>query len=116
MQIPKITLDGDKVKRVRSLLKIYTIVVFNEEITERESQVLSEYLMYGVTEQAFKAIKLNYGIEDNNRRQIDSRLQKKGLLKFKEYRLGRQMHEEFEAVRKLFIEDKEKFLLVEIWK
>lgn len=116
MQVPKIELDGDDVKKMRSLLKIYSIVYFEESITERESQVLSEYILYGITEQAFKAITLNYKIDDNNRKQIDTRLQKKGLLKYKIYKRGRELHEELEAFRKTFVEDKNKFLLLQIWK
>ncbi len=115
MQIPKINLEGDDVKKMRSLLKIYSIVVFNEIITERESQVLSEYILYGVNDRAFKAITLNYQMNDNSRKQVDTRLQKKGLLKFKTYKRGRELHEELENFRKTFVEDKNKFLLLQIW-
>ena len=115
MPVPKITLEGDDVKRMRSLLKIYSIVVFKEILTERESQVLAEYVLYGFTDKAFKAINLNYNMNDNSRKQVDTRLQKKGLLKFKTHKRGRELHEELIVFRKTFVEEKNKFLLVQIW-
>ncbi|HSE99877.1 MAG TPA: hypothetical protein VLA48_03190 [Nitrososphaeraceae archaeon] len=117
MQIPKITLDGDTIWTMRSLLKIYTIVLFKEEITDREAEVLSEYIVYGCNRKADKVIELNYGISGNNIKQIGSRLQKKGLLIPKKYRdVGRDMHPELEKIRELFLNKKEKFLLLQVWK
>jgi len=94
MQVPKIELKGDEIKKMRDLLQIYSIVQFNKEITFREAQVLSEYLVYGVTTEADRAISLNYNISDNNIKQISSRLQKKGLLIPRPYKQGKDLHEE----------------------
>ena len=116
MQIPKIELTGNEVERMRNLLKIYSIVLFNETITDREVQVLAEYIMYGVSDKAYKAITLNHKIDDNNRKQIDTRLQKKGLLKYKTHKRGRELHHDLEIMRDLFLNQKNKFLLLEIWK
>lgn len=117
MQLPKITIDGDTVLTMRSLLKIYSIVVFKEEITDREAEVLSEYIIYGCNKQADAVIELNYGISTNNIKQIGSRLQKKGLLVPKKYRnVGRDMHPTLEKMRELFLNKDHKYLLLQVWK
>ncbi len=117
MQIPKITLEGDKIQNIRNVLKIYSIVLFKEEITNREAEVLSEYLTYGCSEKGNKAIELNYGIAANNIRQISSRLQKKGLLIPKLYKegQGRDLHPDLKAVRDNFVTGDHKYLLLQIW-
>lgn len=115
MQIPKINLTGDDVKRMRALLKIYSVVQFNEDITERESEVLSEYIIYGITPQAEQVITLNYGISSNNIKQINSRLQKKGLLVSRPYRQGKDLHKELELVREMYKTKNDNFLLIQLW-
>lgn len=117
MQLPKITIDGDTILTMRSLLKIYAIVLFKEDITDREAEVLSEYVVYGCNREADKVIELNYGISGNNIKQIGSRLQKKGLLVPKQYRqIGRDMHPDLEKMKEMFLNKTEKFLLLQVWK
>ena len=118
MQVPKIDLNGDRIQNIRNLLKIYSIVLFKEEITNREVEVLAEYLTYGCGEKGNKAIELNYGIATNNIRQISSRLQKKGLLIPKHYKegQGRELHPDLKSVRDNFVTGDHKFLLLQVWK
>jgi hypothetical protein len=117
MQIPKIDIDGDKISTMRILLKIYAIVLFKEDITDREAEVLSEYVVYGCNKKADKVIELNYGISSNNIKQIGSRLQKKGLLVPKKYRnVGRDMHPDLELMKSLFLNKEQQYLLLQVWK
>jgi DNA-directed RNA polymerase sigma subunit (sigma70/sigma32) len=117
MKLPQISMNEDTVSTMRNLLKIYSIVCFKETITNREAQVLSEYVIYGCNKKADEAIELNYGISRNNIKQIGSRLQKKGLLVEKQYRkTGRNMHPLLEDMKKLFTNKDYKFLLLEVWK
>lgn len=116
MQIPQITIDGDTIWTMRSLLKIYAIVLFKEDITDREAEVLSEYVVYGCNKEADKVIQLNYGISENNVRQIGSRLQSKGLLVPKQYKQGREMHPDLEKMKEMFLNKDKRFLLLQVWK
>lgn len=116
MQIPQITIDGDTIWTMRSLLKIYAIVLFKEDITDREAEVLSEYVVYGCNKEADKVIQLNYGISENNVRQIGSRLQSKGLLVPKQYKQGREMHPDLEKMKDMFLNKDKRLLLIQVWK
>lgn len=117
MHIPQLTIEENTVLTMRSLLKIYAIVMFKEDITDREAEVLSEYVVYGCNKEADKVIELNYGISGNNIKQIGSRLQKKGLLVPKKYRdIGRDMHPELEKMKEMFLNKDQRFLLLQIWK
>lgn len=117
MTFPQISMNTDTVSTMRNLLKIYSIVCFKEEITNREAEVLSEYIMYGCNKKAEEAIQLNHDISQNNIKQISSRLQKKGLLVPKQYRqTGRNLHPLLDDMKKLFLNRDNKILILEVWK
>ena len=115
MQIYRISLTGDDVDRIRKLLKIYSIVLFNEEITLRESQVLSEYVTYGISAETNQIISLNHGIAENNIRQVVMRLKTKGLLVNKPHKQGTELHPDLKFVRDKFVERKDGTLVLKVW-
>lgn len=117
MSVPKITLKGDDVKRIRGLLKIYGIVVFEESLTDRETEVLAEYFIYGYGKKAKSAIKLNYQISYNNIKQVDRRLQEKGILIpiiDKQHKQTKKLHADLELARQLFVENSSQYLILQV--
>lgn len=114
MQVLTLFLEGDDVHKIRSLLKVYSIIVFNEDITTRESEVLAEYLMYGCNDEADKVIMRNYNVNKNNIRQINLRLAKKGILVPKYNRQGRELNKSFIELRKQIIEEKKSLIVIKI--
>lgn len=114
MQVPKIKLQGNGLEKIRDLLKIYSIVIFKQDITQRESELLSEYLAYGYCKKAQDIARMNYGISDNNIKQLNSRLQKKGLLVPKPYKQDKILHRDLEIFRKSFIEGNIEFLILDV--
>jgi hypothetical protein len=117
MQVPLIAITGDDLTIMRKLIKVHAIIQFDTIITEREADVLSEYVIYGCNKQGDDAIQLNYGISTNNIKQLGSRLQKKGMLVSKKRKdVGRDLHPFLVKMRELFLEKENKHLLIQVWK
>jgi len=94
----------NKIEKVRQLTRILCILSF-EDVTGRELDLLCE-IMYngGVNERAKKSFMLTYKTSSANYGQIVKRLSDKKILFDKPNRSGKILHNDFEELRKYYID------------
>lgn len=95
--------DTNRVKAVRQFVQTFCIFAF-QNVTPRELDLLCEIIYCGeVGEKAKKNFIMNYSTTKDNYAQIVKRLADKGILKDKETRSGKKLHEEFKNLSEMYI-------------
>lgn len=98
--------DTNKVKAVRQFVQTFCIFAF-QDVTPRELDLLCEIIYCGeVGEKAKKNFIMNYNTTKDNYAQIIKRLADKGILKDKETRSGKKIHDEFKKLSEMYVNSK----------
>jgi hypothetical protein len=103
----------NEVEKVRQLTQILCILSFSD-VTSREIDVLCEILYHGgVNDKAKKSFTMNYKTSKENYGQVIKRLSDKGILIDKPFRSGKDIHPEFNLLKKYFLDmDKGIFVIL----
>jgi hypothetical protein len=103
----------NKMKAVRQLVHTLCIFYF-EDITPRELDVLCEIVHAGeVGYDSKMSFIVNYKASKESYFQVLDRLTRKGILKKKEYKTGKEVHEYFKNVRDIVEGKKDKYIILQ---
>lgn len=95
--------NANRIKAVRQFVQTFCIFEF-QDVTPRELDLLCEIIACGdVCEKAKKNFLLNYETTKENYSQIVKRLADKGILKDKETRNGKRLHESLKNLSEMYI-------------
>jgi len=113
-----ISLISSENKEVAIRQIVQTVCIFNfADVTARELDLLCELLASGgVNEQSKKRFLINYKTSKENYGQLIKRLSDKGILINKDHRNGKELHNIFEQLIKLYIHNNKTALLAVLWK
>ena len=103
----------NKVKAIRQLVQTLCIFYF-EDITSRELDVLCEIVHAGeVGYDSKTAFMLNYKSSKESYFQVLDRLYRKGVLRKKEFRTGKEVHPYFKDIRAIIDGKKDSLILIQ---
>lgn len=103
----------DKVKAIRQLVQTLCIFYF-QDVTNRELDVLCEIVYAkGVGAEAKSAFMMNYKCTKDSYFQVLDRLTKKGILRKREYRTGKELHEYFQDIIDISEGKKDKYVVLQ---
>lgn len=109
--------NQNRIKAIRQFVHTFCLFEFTD-VTPRELDLLCEIISCGeVGEKAKKNFILNFETTKENYSQIVKRLSDKGILKDKETRNGKRLHESFKSLSDIYInsqiEGKSKYMFLE---
>lgn len=109
--------NQNRIKAVRQFVQTFCIFEF-QDVTPRELDLLCEIIACGeVGEQAKKNFILNHETTKENYSQIIKRLSDKGILKDRDRRNGKRLHESLEKLSEMYINaeknGKSKYMMLE---
>lgn len=103
----------DKIKAIRQLVQTLCIFYF-EDVTSRELDVLCEIVHAGeVGYDSKTAFMLNYKSSKESYFQVLDRLYRKGVLRKKEFRTGKEVHPYFKYIRAIIDGKKDSLILIQ---